>query len=133
MQSWYEWGSHVDRALKVGIDIDEIQRVLEPDTHRHWAAEETLLLRAVDELTLGHAIQAQTLASLEQHYDNTQILDVIAIHGMYLILAGMINTWGLALDEDVFKRIATCTDEASFLAAAQRFGEGYLVQTTVRE
>lgn len=133
MQSWYEWGSHVDRALKVGINIDEIQRVLQSDTSQHWAAEEAVFLRAVDELTRGHAIQTQTLESLEQHYENAQIMDLIAIHGMYLILAGMIKTWGLALDEEVFKRIATYTDEASFLAAANRFGDDFLNQTTVRE
>ena len=123
MNSWYEWGSHVDRALKLGIDIDEIQRVLQPDTREDWSTEDAALLRAVDELTGDHAIQAQTLATLEQHHSNAQIMDLIAIHGMYLILAGMIKTWGLALDAEVSQRIAEHTDEASFLAAARRFGK----------
>lgn len=123
MQCWYEWGSHVDRALKADINMEEIQLVLEPDTGEHWSDEEAALLCAVDELTRDHSIQTQTLESLEKHYDNAQIMDLIAIHGMYLILAGMIKTWGLALDEDVFKRIATHTNQTSFLTAAQSFTE----------
>ncbi|MEH6569560.1 MAG: carboxymuconolactone decarboxylase family protein [Halioglobus sp.] len=123
MNSWYEWGSHVDRALKLGIDIDEIHRVLEPDTLEHWPTDDAALLRAVDELTRDHSIQAKTLTSLEQHHSNAQIMDLIAIHGMYLILAGMIKTWGLTLDADVAERIAKHTDEASFLVAARCFGK----------
>jgi 4-carboxymuconolactone decarboxylase len=122
MSSWYEWGSHVDRALKVGIGIEDIHRVLELDTREHWSLEEAAILRAVDELTRDHVIQADTLAMLEQHHSNDQIMDLIAIHGMYLILAGMIKTWGLALDANVLERIAEHTDEGSFLAAAQGFG-----------
>ncbi|MDG1323338.1 MAG: carboxymuconolactone decarboxylase family protein, partial [Porticoccaceae bacterium] len=32
MQAWYEWGSHVDRALTCGLSIDEINRVLSHST-----------------------------------------------------------------------------------------------------
>ncbi len=124
MRCWYEWGSHVDRALKVGIEIDEIRRVLEPNTDEYWSIEEASLLRAADELTVGHTIEAETLAALEQHHSNAQIMDLIAIHGMYLILAGMIKTWGLELDAKVLERIRKYTDRTSFLAAAESFGEG---------
>ena len=124
MNSWYEWGSHVDRALKLGVDIDEIDRVLKPNTDEHWSVEDAALLRAADELTRDHVIQVQTLATLEQHHSNAQIMDLIAIHGMYLILAGMIKTWGLALDAEVLERIKEYTYEASFLAAAQPFDDG---------
>lgn len=121
MKCWYEWGSHVDRALKVGVSIQEIHCILERNTDKHWSVEEASLLNAVDELTGSHAIQAQTLAILGQHYSNAQIMDLIAIHGMYLILAGMIQTWSLALDTQVVERIKEHTDEASFLAAAKSF------------
>lgn len=121
MNSWYEWGSHVDRALRLGIGIDEIRRVLIPDTGEHWPSEDVALVRAVDELTHDHCIHTDTLATLEQDHSNAQIMDLIAIHGMYLILAGMIKTWGLALDAEVSERISKHTDEASFLEAAQRF------------
>lgn len=123
MKCWYEWGSHVDRALKVGIEIDEIRRVLAPNTDEYWSVEEAALLRAADELTVGHTIEAATLAALEQHHSNAQIMDLIAIHGMYLILAGMIKTWGLELDAQVLERISEYTDKASFLAAAESFGK----------
>jgi alkylhydroperoxidase family enzyme len=126
MNSWYEWGSHVDRALKLGTNIDEIRRVLIPDTCEHWPVEDAALMRAVDELTRDHCIQSATLATLEQHHSNAQIMDLIAIHGMYIILAGMIKTWGLTLDPEVSERIAEYTDETSFGDAAHRFGNGLI-------
>ena len=33
MQAWYEWGSHVDRALVCGLTIDEINQV---QSGRHY-------------------------------------------------------------------------------------------------
>lgn len=121
MNCWYEWASHVDRAVKVGIGINEIHRVLELETDEHWSTDEGTLLQAVDELTRSHTIKSETLATLEQHFSTPQIMDLIAIHGMYLILAGMIKTWGLALDPDVLERITSHTNETSFHSAAQLF------------
>ncbi|MFT4822449.1 MAG: 4-carboxymuconolactone decarboxylase [Halioglobus sp.] len=125
MNSWYEWGSHVDRAIKIGIQIDDIHRVLEANTDDHWSVEDAVLLRAVDELTRDHCIASETLAILEQHHSNAQIMDLIAIHGMYLILAGMLKTWGLALDASVLKRIDDLTNETSFHEAALHFSNEF--------
>lgn len=119
MKSWYEWGSHVDRALKLGMTVDEILRVLEFEPDGDLPEEDDCLLCAVDDLTRYHRIRPVTLTALEQHHSNAQIMDIIAIHGMYVILAGMINTWGLTLDAEVFERIAAHTSEASFLAASR--------------
>lgn len=119
MQSWYEWAAHVDRALQTGIDIDTIDHLLRPLRDADWPEEEAALLRAVDELTYDHAIHQTTLPLLEKHYSTTQIMDLVAIHGMYLILAAMIRTWRLPLDEDIAQRIAHCTDEPGFRKAAR--------------
>ena len=118
MQSWYEWAAHVDRALQTGIERDTIEALLQPLRDARWPDEESILLRAVDELTYDHAIRESTRKGLEKHYSTEQVLDLIAIHGMYLILAAMIRTWQLPLDDDIARRIAPCTDEASFRKAA---------------
>ena len=98
MRAWYEWGSHVERALAVGIGRDEIERVKRGAQAPGWAAGEALLLEAVDELIATHGLSPATHARLREHYDPRQIMDIIAIHGLYVILGCMINTWGLDLD-----------------------------------
>lgn len=118
MRSWYEWASHVDRALKIGIEIEQIFSILEPTSKVSWADEDRALILAVDELTTNHQISPVTLTLLDKHYSNEQIMDLMAIHGMYLILAAMIKTWGLALDTETAERVSDVTDEASFLKAA---------------
>ena len=101
MKSWYEWASHVTRALECGLNLAEIERVRLGPKAPGWEDADALLLEAVDELLSGHAIAAGTLDKLSSHYDTRQIMDLIAIQGMYVILGGMLNTWGLELDERV--------------------------------
>jgi hypothetical protein len=48
-------------------------------------------------------------------------MDIMAIQGMYVILACMIKTWGLPLDSDVQARVSQHTTEKRFLQAATVF------------
>lgn len=121
LQSWYEWGSHVDRAIKAGISRDEIFGVLQSVLVRKWAEEDRALLMAADELTEHRKIQPITLAILHKHYSNRQVMDLIAVHGMYLTLGSMINTWGLELDAETAQRIAGITDQATFREMSEAF------------
>lgn len=105
MKSWYEWASHVARALACGLTLAEIKRVRQGPQAPGWEDADALLLQAVDELQADHAIDSATLAKLSGYYNTRQILDLIAIQGMYVILAGMLNTWGLELDERVRKAL----------------------------
>jgi 4-carboxymuconolactone decarboxylase len=101
MKSWYEWASHVERALGCGITSEEIERVKLGSTAPEWSDGEALLLRATDELFADHAIGEETLRALLRHFNVRQLMDLIAIHGMYVILGGILNTWGLDLDEHI--------------------------------
>jgi len=105
LKSWYEWASHVVRALASGLTLKEIERVRKGPQAAGWDDADGLLLQAVDELLTDHTIAAGTLAKLSHHYDTRQIMDLIAIQGMYVILGGMLNTWRLELDERVRKEL----------------------------
>lgn len=137
LEAWYEWASHVDRALRCGLTAEEIDRVLVRDvrsagstedagnTGDGWPAPEAALLEAVDELVETRALSAPMRARLAEHFSAAQVLDIIAIHGMYVILGCMIRSWGLALDPAVDARIgarigAHATPER-FAEAARRF------------
>ena len=117
--AWYEWGSHVDRAMRIGMTTGTIFETLkaQPDL----VAPEVLLLSAVDELMLDRGISTVTRAALERCYSTAQIMDIIAIQGMYVILGGFIKTWDLALDDAVADRIATVTNRVDFEHAASEF------------
>jgi len=121
MQAWYEWGSHVDRALVCGLTIDEINQVLNRSSAGYWRPADAALLSAVDELIGQHSISEQLQVELEIHFDTAQLMDIIAIQGMYVILACMIKSWGLKLDQEVNDRIAEHTNERDFLIAAAHF------------
>jgi 4-carboxymuconolactone decarboxylase len=105
MKSWYEWASHVERALACGMTLEEIERVKLGAQAPGWSDSEALLLRATDELFADHAIETETLCALLQHFSVRQLMDFIAICGMYVILGGMLNTWKLELDEHIQQRL----------------------------
>jgi len=99
MQSWYEWGSHVVRGLDSGLTLDEIESVLAGDGN--WSAAESALLAAVDEVAGDNVISDATRARLAPHFSDQQMLDIILLHGMYMTIGCMINTWDVELDDHV--------------------------------
>ena len=121
LAAWYEWGSHVDRSLRCGLTLEEIDRVLEREISDQWSEQEASLLTAVDELLENHCLSDSTRIGLSKSFSVPQILDIIAIHGMYVILGCMIKTWGLELDDAVNQRIREHTTPETFAKAARLF------------
>lgn len=121
LAAWYEWGSHVDRSLKCGLFLEEINAVSQREIGPQWAKNEAALLKAVDELVEEKRITPSTLSELSERFSTPQILDIIAIHGMYVTLGCMINTWGLELDPAVNQRIRTHTTPETFDEMARVF------------
>jgi len=119
LAAWYEWASHVDRAMRIGMDLETVFEVLKPQPD--VTKLEALVLRAVDELVVEHRITERTRLELDSHFTTAQQMDLIAIQGMYVILGGFINTWTLELDSAVAGRIETLTNRKDFEAAAARF------------
>ena len=120
MKAWYEWGSHVERALACGLTLEEIERVKLGADAPEWEANEAALLKAVDELIANHGLSPQTHAELREHYSIRQVMDLIAIQGLYVILGCMINTWGLTLDAHVQEQLPEETTRERFEAEFPR-------------
>jgi len=98
MRSWYEWASHVERGAKAGITLDEIERVRCGELEHGWDERDALVLRATDECFLKLRISSATRNRMRGLFKSSELLDLIAIYGVYVILGTMINTWGLELD-----------------------------------
>jgi AhpD family alkylhydroperoxidase len=93
----YEWRHHVRMGLEVGLtdaDIDGIQRG-EPSDELDRA-----VLRAVDELQDKSVISDATWASLSEHLDEHQRMDLVFTIGCYGALAMAINTFGVEPDQE---------------------------------
>ncbi len=101
MRSWYEWGAHVARAMACGLSRDEIERVKQGPADPAWPADEALLLEAVDALITDRGLSEELQARLRAYYSVQQTMDIMAIHGMYVILGNMVNTWQIDLDASV--------------------------------
>ena len=114
VRAWYEWGSHVERSLACGLSLEEIERVKQGPAAPGWAAGEAALLAAVDELIATHGLAPDSHARLRAHFSVQQIMDVMAIHGMYVILGCMINTWGLELEARVRDKLPDGVTKESF-------------------
>ena len=79
------------------------------------------MLEAVDDLMEARRLSPPTRARLAAHFSEEQLLDLIAIQGMYVILGNMILSWGLELDAGISARIAAITSEEEFSIRARAF------------
>ena len=114
MGCWYEWAAHVGRGLAAGLTQEEIERVRSGPGATEWNERDAILLNSVDELVSERAISDSTHAILSEYFTSNQVMDVIAVHGMYITLACMINTWDLELDERVLGKLPDRFSRQSF-------------------
>ncbi len=114
MKVWYEWSSHVVRGLAAGLSLEEITRVMKGPATAEWEERDSVLLGIVDELIESRGISEPTQERAGKYFTGNQIMDVIAIHGFYVTLACMINTWELELDTHVREHLPDSVTLDSF-------------------
>jgi alkylhydroperoxidase family enzyme len=103
-RSRYEWGQHVDIALRVGVSDEDIVRV-----SRGPAAfddlRERALIQACDELFSRQIIFADTWQQLAKHYDEKKLIEILILIGHYQMIAGFLNSAGIALEAQTESKI----------------------------
>jgi alkylhydroperoxidase family enzyme len=97
----YEWGQHVAIARSVGITDAEIERIAAGSSASGWPAREALLLRAADELHHEQTLTDATYASLAEHYNAQQLLDIVFTVGQYHLVSMALNAFGVERDDGV--------------------------------
>lgn len=65
-----------------------------------WSAEESLLVRAADELHERVHISDATWASLRACFDEAQLVEIVALAGLYRMVSYVVNATGVALEPD---------------------------------
>ena len=96
----YEWGVHIAFfAEKVGFDAERIAATVHgPVDAPCWSADEQALLAAVDDLVDRRTIGDETWARLAAHFDEAQILEVIALAGYYHTISFLCRALDLPLE-----------------------------------
>ena len=81
----YEWGVHIAFfAERAGLSPEQIAAtVTAPGDAGCWTADEQALIALVDDLVDRRTIADATWQRLAVHYDETQILEAIALTGYY--------------------------------------------------
>ncbi len=95
----YEWEHHVVRGREAGLSDQEIERVKEGSDADGWEAAEALLLSAADDCQRNAKINDETYRELGNHFDDRQLLDIIATVGVYMTIAVMVNTFDVPMED----------------------------------
>lgn len=115
--AWYEWAAHVERGLKSGLTIEEIERILDNPGSPAWADSDALLLQAVDQFAADQMLRPETRDALSHFLDDRQLLDLIAIQSVYLMLGSLLNTWDVDLEAQVQQALPDSVTRERFEAA----------------
>jgi alkylhydroperoxidase family enzyme len=97
----YEWAQHVYQASVVGISPEEVARIRTGAAADGWLSIERALLEAADELVAGAGIGDATYAELSKELDTQQVMDVVFTVGVYDVLAMVLRTFEVELDDDL--------------------------------
>lgn len=95
----YEWAHHLDIARPVGMEDEEIQRVVAGPGAPGWSEREAALLRAADELHEAARLSDETWAILAAHYDERQLIEICMVVGQYHLVAFVLNSLGVEVEE----------------------------------
>lgn len=104
--SWYEWAAHFVRGQQAGLTKTEIYRVVDGGCALGWTESDAVILDVIDDLFDQHKVNVDTLKRFSKYYDNKQLLDLIALHGMYVFLGGILNTWNPPLEDTVLAQLS---------------------------
>lgn len=94
----YEWGQHVQIALRIGLGEDDIARLAEGPDAPGWTPRRAALLLAADELHSDRVLSPDTWRRLASHYAPRQMIETVMLIGHYEMLAGLLNSAALPLE-----------------------------------
>jgi alkylhydroperoxidase family enzyme len=97
----YEWGVHIALfADRVGFTPEHVAATVASDGDAAcWIPDEQALITVVDNLVDDRTIGDKTWAALAEHFDETQILEVIALVGYYHTISFLCRGLDLPLED----------------------------------
>lgn len=99
-RSRYEWGQHVEIALRSGVSDAEIVALTRGAAALADAGDRAVL-QACDELHRDHCVGEATWATLRTHFREPLLVELLLLIGHYQMIAGFLNSTGLALEAPI--------------------------------
>lgn len=96
-RSPFEWGEHVEYGKKLGLSLEEVERVTLGSDAPGWSQHDRAILRGVEELIGDHALSDQTWGILALSWDETQLIELAGLVGAYVLTALLYNSLRLNL------------------------------------
>ncbi len=101
-RSRYEWGQHVEIALKAGLTDDEILNITRGPA-AFGDRRQRALIQACDDLLAARSVSDGTWSVLREHYDEKLLIEIVLLIGHYEMLAGFLNSAGVPLEPAIEK------------------------------
>lgn len=99
-RSRYEWAQHVEIALRVGVQDQEILAVTrDPDEIEN--EDDRLLMRACDQFRATKLIDDDTWQALSQRYSRRDLIELLMLIGHYEMVAGLLINSGIEAEPAV--------------------------------
>lgn len=100
----YEWGQHVDLALRAGLsDADIVGAAQGPQAFADEGVRH--LIQACDELCQKDTVSEGTWQALRGRWHEPQLVEVLMLVGHYRMLAGFLNSSGARLEAPIEARL----------------------------
>jgi alkylhydroperoxidase family enzyme len=100
-KSNYEWCQHLIIARGAGLSESEIAAVAYGAESPLLAGLDAALVRSVDDVIERGGLTDETWSALAAKLDTAQILDLLYTIGCYVMLAAVIQSLGLELEDDL--------------------------------
>ena len=99
----YEWGVHAAVfGPQVGLTGDKLAATVTAapdDDAAPWTAREAVLVALVDELHDTGTVSDHTWTALTEHYDEAQLVELVALAGQYHAVSFMANALGVERED----------------------------------
>lgn len=99
----YEWGVHATVfGAQVGLTDDKLAATVTAapeDGAAPWTAREALLVALADELHDTSTVSDHTWNALSEHYDEAQLVELVALAGQYHAVSFMANALGVERED----------------------------------
>jgi alkylhydroperoxidase family enzyme len=99
----YEWGVHAAVfGPQVGLTGDRLAATVTAapdDDATPWTAREAMLVALVDELHDTSTVSDHTWTALTEHYDDAQLVELVALAGQYHAVSFMANALGIERED----------------------------------
>jgi AhpD family alkylhydroperoxidase len=102
----YELGQHLPLAREAGLSDDTVRAVLDVPARTGLAPGDQLLAALADQVLDRGEVDDRTWAELRAGYDEPQLIELLALVGVYRMIGDLLNVAGVELEDDMAAEVA---------------------------